>query len=357
MQPRKTVLDIPPYSPGMRVPGKIKMASNENPLGMGPLAARAVADSIGELHIYPDGGAGELTRALGAATGLDPACIITGNGSDEVIFLAAAAYLNPGDTVLVADHTFSEYRFSSTLMDGRVHTVPMQDGFFDLEAFRAALDASTRIVFLCSPNNPTGTIIPFASFLAFMEQVPSDVLVLMDQAYAEFVDDPDYGDVVPLVHRFPNLLVTRTFSKLHGLAGLRLGYGMGNPGLISVLSRVKPPFNTSLAAQAAGVAALADHDFQERSKELNRTGRAWITARLEAMGLRPWHSQANFVCVETRRDARALFQVIMDGGVILRPCGSFGLPGCLRISVGTPEQNRLCMDLLEGALKTVPPLS
>lgn len=354
MQSRPAVQHIPPYAPGLRLPGKIKMASNENPLGPSPAALAALAGHAAELNLYPDGSARPLCEAIARHRGLEPGQVIVGNGSDEVIFFAAATFLNPGDQILIADHTFSEYRFSATIMDGTVQVVPLRHGAFDLEAFLAALSPRTRIIFLCSPNNPTGTIIPQADLAAFLDRLPPEVLVLVDQAYAEFADNPAYGDVPALIGRYPNLLVTRTFSKLYGLAGLRLGYGLGPAGLISQMMRIKPPFNTSLAAQAAGLAALEDRDFVDRSLALNREGRAWIQAGLDRLGLPYYPSQANFVCLDTLRDGRQVFEHILEQGIIVRPCGSFGLPSCIRISVGTMEQNRRFMTLLEQALAAIP---
>jgi len=351
---RPNISELPPYQAGRKEPGKIKLASNENPHGPSPRAIEAARLHLDSMHLYPDGAASQLVNAIARHHSLPEGWIIPGNGSDEILMLAAATFLLPGDEVIIADHTFSVYETVSRIFDATVKTVALKAGFWDTAALKEAISPKTKIIFLCSPNNPTGTVISSAELENFLRQVPPHTLVLLDEAYAEFSDSPDFPDSRMLVHQYANLLVTRTFSKLYGLAGFRIGYGFGQAELIAALQRVRPPFSTSSLAQAAGCAALEDGEFIKLSLKTNLEGRAWLSGEISKLGLKQLPSQANFICVETRRDAQAMFRAISDGGVTIRPLTSFGLPSCIRISVGTAGQNRLLVEALAAALGQVP---
>jgi len=354
MELRKSLQVLKPYTPGKQAFGKVKMASNENPLGYSPQAAKLAQEYLNKLSLYPEGSAANLRQVLAKHLDLKPEELIIGNGSDEVIFFAASAFLNPEEEVLLADHTFSEYRFASTVLAGRVKTVELEAGWFNLDRFLEALSPKTRIIFLCSPNNPTGTIIPQENFEAFMKKVPSGVLVLLDQAYAEFMDLEDPNTYLPLVRQYPNLLITRTFSKLYGLAGLRIGYGIAHSETIQKLSVVKPPFNTSSLAQEMALAALRDQEHIKKTLALNLEGRSFFETNLGAHKLRYWPSQANFICIDLGIEASLVYQTLFDEGYIIRPLNSFGLPGCIRISFDTPEHNTACFEALLKACREHP---
>lgn len=340
LQTRRALDRLAEYVPGEKRPGMLKLSSNENPLGPSPLAIEQLRRSANEMHIYPDGAARALRERLSPAVGVPAEQIITGNGSDELMVYAAAAVLNPGEVALVARHTFSVYTFATNLFDGHVKSVEMTDGCHDPAAFLEAMQANprTRLVFLCNPNNPTGTYLNTDAVTRFLDQVPSDVLVVLDEAYCEYMDAPDAPDGTTLIDHYPNLLVLRTFSKLYGLAGLRVGYGMAQPELIGSLNRVKMPFNTSIVAQAVARAALDDHEFVARSLATNRSGRARLYRELDARGVRYYRTQANFVCISVERDAKEVAEQVAQNGVTIRPLNSFGLDWWIRVTIGTDEQ-------------------
>ncbi|MCL1818680.1 MAG: histidinol-phosphate transaminase [Spirochaetaceae bacterium] len=350
MRTRACVSAIPPYIPGKLKAGAIKLASNENPRGPSPLAMRALEDCIAGVHLYPDNDCLGLREALAARHGLEARNIVVGNGSDEILHLAAAAYLNPGEAAVTARETFSNYTFVTRLFDGRMKYAPLRDGVFDLEALAGLVDGGTRLVFLCNPNNPTGTYFGHAAFEAFLKTMPPDTLVVSDEAYADFAAAEDFPDSVSLVKAHPNLLVTRTFSKLYGLAGLRVGYGIAGEEVAGALAKAKISFSVSLPALAAARAALDDHEFVRSSLALNAEGRTWLSGEFTRLGLRHYSSQANFICVDVNRDSREMERRIMERGATIRPLESFGLPQSLRVTIGTPQQNAAFIACLEKAL-------
>ncbi|HHW13798.1 MAG TPA: histidinol-phosphate transaminase [Firmicutes bacterium] len=355
---RPAIFDIKPYVPGkpieevqreLGLTDVIKLASNENPLGPSVRAMEALRAWIPEAHLYPDGGAVALKERIARTAGVGMENVIVGNGSDELIKLLAETFLSPGDEVIVADPTFSEYAFAAHLMGARVKTVPLVGERHDLAAMASAISPRTRLVFICNPNNPTGTIVSAAGVADFLGSVPEDVLVVFDQAYQEYVDDPEYGDGLPHVLAGRRAIVLRTFSKIYGLAGLRVGYGLASAELLELVERVREPFNVNRAAQVAAAAALDDQEFLERSRELNRRERARLAAALTARGLKVVPSQANFLFVEVGVDSVRLFRRMLSLGVIVRSGDIFGRPTFVRITVGTPEQNdRLLAALMEA---------
>jgi histidinol-phosphate aminotransferase len=350
---RKTVEHLEEYVPGKRRSGTVKLSSNENPLGPSPRALSAIAEWAGALNVYPDGFATELRSALAerirTESGEDKIAaenIIVGNGSDEVLLITAGTFLNPGERAIIPEHTFSQYEFATRLYDGEPVFAPMRDGRILLDEMLALVDGKTRLVFVCNPNNPTGRYVDAEELRAFADRVPEDVLLVIDEAYYEFADADDFPNAVRIAAERENVLVLRTFSKLYGLASLRVGYGIGAAGLISSMHMVKPPFNAGLLAQKAATAALSDTEFVDQTLENNREQREILKGELDLLGMPQYPSQANFICTDCGRDAAEFAAELSEEGVSVRPLTSFGMPTWLRISVGTAEQNRLLVDAL-----------
>jgi histidinol-phosphate aminotransferase len=329
----------------------IKLASNENPLGPSPQAVEAIQRAVGQLHLYPDGASFHLLRALAGHLGVEPSEVVLGSGSNELIELLIRTFMGPEDEGLVARGSFPAYKISLQSHGRRFVEVPMKDGFFyDLPAMAAALNARTRIVFLANPDNPTGTAFTRADLEAFLARVPADVLVVHDEAYFEFVDAPDYPNGLDYFRKHPNVVSLRTFSKIHGLAGIRLGYGVMDAKLAGYVNRVRMPFNLTSLAQAAGLAALQDGEHVRRTRALNAEGLALLEAELPKLGARVPKSHANFVLADFGRPSLPLYEGLLRRGVIVRPMAGNGYPTCLRISIGTPEQNARCLSALREVL-------
>ena len=350
---------IVPYVPGKPIDevereygirGSAKLASNENPLGPSPKAVAALRERLGELHLYPDGGCFHLRRALAAKLGVAPERLIFGNGSNELIDLAVRTFLRPGDEALLSRGTFVAYGLALDAMGATVRTVPLKDHGYDLEGMAGALTPKTRCVFLANPNNPTGTVYRRSEWENFIERVGPDVLVVADEAYFEYVGDPDYPDSLDDHREDRAILTIRTFSKVYGLAGLRIGYGIAHPEMVAMMNQVREPFNVNAAAQWAAAAAVDDADHLRRSLEVNRQGMALLTEGLAAQGIEWVPSQANFILVRTGQVGRVL-EGLLRRGVIVRPVGP-EFPEHVRVTVGTPDANRKFLDglaqLLEG---------
>jgi histidinol-phosphate aminotransferase len=354
MQLREDLRDLKPYTPGKLMPGALKLASNENPLGPSPLALKALRAAADSVHVYPDGAAAALREAISTSLGIASDQILLGNGSDEVLTLIAGAYIRAGDNAVTADVTFSEYHFAVRLFGGSMKFTALKDGAFDLSAVNQAIDSNTKMVFLCNPNNPTGGYFSAEVLEAFLAGVPPSILVILDEAYFHYVEASDYPDSLKILKRFPNLLVLRTFSKIYGLAALRVGFAVASPEVVQQLAVVKQPFNVGTLGQVAAKAALGDTAFVERSRCVNREGAQFWKTELNRLGLFFYPTQANFVAIRVRRNAQTVFTAMADAGVTIRPMTSFGLSGWIRITIGTPGQNRLCLEALEHALDTVP---
>jgi histidinol-phosphate aminotransferase len=352
MQPKPVYRDclrpLRPYVPGSsseEVAGKYaperisKMGSNENPLGPGRKAVAAVTGMASGLSVYPDASAGELRAALAKLRGKQPGNFFVGNGSDEVLLLIAATYLNPGDTVLVGSHTFFNYEFVARVFDADVRTIPARDWRYDLTAFSRAAEEGAKLIFLCNPNNPTGLHFSHADLAGFLQSLPKDILVVVDEAYGEYADAADFPDSAALLEEFPNLIAVRTFSKAHGLAGLRVGYGMASEAVAEDVRRVKMPFNVNLLAQKAATAALDDEEHLQRTRSLNREGKAALSLALEGMDCEVLESQGNFLCFRPPHPSAALCDRLFRDGVIVRPLDRFGMDGWIRVTIGTPGQN------------------
>lgn len=335
---------------GLREEEIIKLASNENPLGPSPKALEAMRLTLERSHFYPDGGGYELRGAIAGRLGFQRENIVLGNGSNEIIEFIGHAFFSPGDEVVVARHSFAVYKLMAQLFGAYTVEVPDPRFTADLEAMLAAVTTRTRVLFLANPNNPTGTLVGQKAIDRFMAKVPDHVLVVFDEAYYEFLDEEAAPDVLKYVHEGRNVVVMRTFSKIMGLANLRIGYGVTTPELAAVLQRTRQPFNANGIAQAGALAGLLDTEHMLRTRQITREGRKYLEKEFAAMGFEYVPSAANFVLVKVG-DGNAVFQALLRKGIILRAMGSYGLPEWIRVSVGTMDQNRRCIAELKALAK------
>lgn len=351
---------ITPYQPGKPISelaremgiaeaSIVKLASNENPLGMSARARDAVRIALADLARYPDGGAFSLKAALCARFGVKAEQLVIGNGSNDILEIASLAFLGSGRSAVYAQHAFAVYPLATQARGARGIEVPAKHFGHDLDAMAAAIAPDTRIVFIANPNNPTGTFIPGSEIEAFLAKVPQDVLVVLDEAYTEYLSAEQRYDAIAWVERFPNLLVSRTFSKAYGLAGLRVGYAIAHPEVADLMNRVRQPFNVSSVALAAAEAALADDEFLAQSAELNRRGMVQLTEAFGALGLEWIPSAGNFVTFKVG-DAAGVNRALLQQGVIVRPIAGYGMPHWLRVSIGLPEENERFIAALRRAL-------
>lgn len=355
------IRQISPYVPGKPIdelaremglaPESIlKLASNENPLGMGAAAKTAVQAALNGLERYPDGNAYRLKQALSTRYGVPMEALILGNGSNDVLELAVRAFLTAGAGAVYSQYAFAVYGLATQSVGGRGIEVPARAFAHDLAAMADAVNADTRIVFLANPNNPTGTFIPGGLLEAFLSSMPAHVIVILDEAYNEYLPPALQYDSVGWIKSFPNLIVTRTFSKIHGLAGLRVGYGMADPAVIDLLNRIRSPFNVNSIALAAAEAALLDETFIAQSHAINRAGMDQIVAGLNTLNLQHIPSMGNFVSFRVG-DAAGVNQRLLKQGVIVRPLASYGLPEWLRVTIGQADENVRFLEALSHALK------
>lgn len=333
---------------GLPVERIVKLASNENPLGMSPKARAAVENAVAGIERYPDNF--ELTRAIAERLGVAMEQVVLGNGSNDVLDLAARVFLAPGRSAVFSQHAFAVYPLATMSAGAECVAVPARHYGHDLAAMGAALRPDTRVVWIANPNNPTGNFLPQAGVRAFIAGVPKDVAVVLDEAYNEYLAPADRADTVAWIREFPNLIVTRTFSKIYGLAGLRVGYAVAAPEVADLLNRVRQPFNVNNLALAAALAALDDHVFIAESYELNRNGMAQIVAGLKRLGLEHIPSHGNFVTFAVT-DGAAVNRKLLQQGVIVRPIGGYGLPNHLRVTVGLERENARFLEALEQALR------
>ena len=325
----------------------VKLASNENPLGASPKALAAIRLALSEIARYPDGNGFALKQALSARLKVKPEQIVLGNGSNDVLELAARAFLSPGTQAVYSQHAFAVYPLATQACGAQGIEATAKNFGHDPEAMLQAVTAQTRIVFIANPNNPTGTLLSTDEMLAFLRRLPKQVLVVLDEAYNEYLPDKLKTPSVSWLHEFSNLVVTRTFSKAYGLAGLRVGYALAHAGVADLMNRVRQPFNVNSAAQAAAVAALDDHEFVKQSYQLNQHGMRQITQSFKRLGIRFIPSYGNFVCFHVG-DASALYQRLLRRGVIVRPIADYGMPEWLRVSIGLPEENEKFLQALEN---------
>ena len=331
----------------------VKLASNENPRGPGRRVREALSAAMNDVSRYPDGNGFRLKSALAEHLDVRPEQITLGNGSNDVLDLAARVAVSPGTRGVVDEYCFVVYPLAIKSAGGELISVPSRDWGTDLGALAAAIDADTRIVYIANPNNPTGTWVDSDHLSAFLERVPQNVWVVLDEAYAEYVQRPEYPNGVALQRHFPNLIVTRTFSKIYGLAALRMGYAVSSPAFADLMNRVRQPFNGNSLALAAAEAALADVDFVRTSRELNAAGMARVESGLRRLGLQWIPSVGNFVTfhVGAGRDAADVYEAMLNEGVIVRPVANYGMPNHLRVTVGLPHENDRFLGALAKALE------
>lgn len=356
------VQELSPYVPGKPVeelarefgldPADIiKLASNENPLGPAPMALKAIQEALPELTRYPDGNGFALKQALSRRFGFELPMITLGNGSNDILELLARAFLAPGTEVVFSQHAFAVYPIVTQAVGATAIEVPAREWGHDLEAMAAAITPATRLVFIANPNNPTGTWIERAEFEAFMAAVPERVLVVLDEAYTEYVNVADALNGFDFIGRYPNLIVSRTFSKAYGLAALRVGYAISDPQIADVLNRVRQPFNVNSLALAAAVASLEDTTYLAESRRANREGMAQLEQGFRELGLAWIASRGNFVAVDLGREAAPVYQGLLREGVIVRPIAGYGMPNHLRVSIGLPQENKRFLEALARVLQ------
>ena len=351
IRPPEHILRIHAYEPGkpteevereLGLAGTVKLASNENPLGPSPRALAAIRDSLGGLHRYPDGTGFYLRRALTEREEVEPGNVILGNGSTELVEMLARTYLGRDGNAVLSEGAFIMYRIAVMTVNGNVRAVPLKDHTHDVRAMVEAIDDRTRLVFVANPNNPTGTFVGSDEMDFLLSNIPDGALAVVDEAYREYVEgyEPRYPDLRGQLRAGAPVVILRTFSKAYGLAGLRIGYGLAPPQVVADLEKVRSPFNTGSLAQAAALAALEDKDHVARSRQMNREGLEVLSRGLRGLGFAVVPSVANFVLVEAPMPAREAFQRLLQMGIIVRPMEVYGFPRGLRVSVGTPEENR-----------------
>ena len=340
------IKNLVPYQPGkpieelereIGIKGVIKLASNENPLGASRMAIDAIKEYMDKkVHRYPDGGGFYLRRALAKKWGVSMESVILGNGSNEIIELLIRTLVSPGDNAVTSENTFSVYRLIMTAANGSIITVPMKDERFDLKAITGEINSRTRLVFIANPNNPTGTMVTAPEMKDFMNSVPHDVMIVFDEAYAEYVTSDQYPDSLSYLKDGRNVTILRTFSKIYGLAGLRIGYGLTTVEIADMMNRVRQPFNTNALAQVGALAALEDVSHIEESRRINNEGKEYLYKEFHSMGINYIPTEANFIYFRAGDDGRAIFNAMLKDGIIIRHMGGANL----RVTIGLPEENR-----------------
>jgi len=358
------IRSIQPYQPGKPISELarelgldescvIKLASNENPLGTSPLALDAMINALHDVALYPDGSGYELKAALSRRYAVAPEQIILGNGSNDVLDLAARVFLKPGAAAVYSQHAFAVYPLVVKMIGANGISVPALDYGHDLPAMLDAITPETRIVFIASPNNPTGTLSSADDLLRFMERVSRDVLVVIDEAYYEYLPEANKPESVKWLKQFSNLLITRTFSKVYGLAGIRVGYGLTNPDVANLMNRVRQPFNVSSIGLVGALAALQDAEFVQKSYALNRTGMLQLTEGFRKLGIETIPSYGNFISFRIQGDAAntpKVYQSLLQQGIIVRPLGIYEMPHHLRVTIGLESENKRFLESLEYAM-------
>jgi len=364
-QARKNIQQLRPYQPGkpidelaremgLNAADIVKLASNENPLGPSPKALQAIEAEFAELTRYPDGNGFELKEALCAKLGIQSEQITLGNGSSDILEFIVKVFVNAGDEVVFSQHAFAIYALVSKMQGAECISVPAKDYGHDLDAMANAITEKTRIVFVTNPNNPTGTWLTKTEISDFLQKVPSNVIVLLDEAYYEYVNEAEYPNGIDYLAQYPNLVITRTFSKAYGLASLRVGYGISHTDIADLMNRVRPPFNVNSMALAAAVATLSDDEYVAESKKLNDDGLVYLTAEFDRLGLPYIPSVGNFISFEIPAEknisAADVNQKLLQAGVIVRPVANYEMPNHLRVSVGTEAENKAFIEALNKIL-------
>ncbi len=366
-EPKKTlakdgVMSIKPYEPGkpieevsreLGIPEEdiIKMASNENPLGPSPLGVQAIKDCADKVNFYPDGDCFYLKQDLAEHLGTKPENILMGNGSNDVLQIIADTFLRPGDEVIYFKHAFVVYILATKIADATPVVIDVKDDYSqDLDAVLDAMTDKTKLIFIANPNNPTGTMVTAEQLDEFMDCVPDDVIVVFDEAYYEYVDREDFPQTLKYVNEGRNIITCRTFSKIYGLAGLRVGYGIAKPELVEIMNKVRQPFNVSMVAQAAAKASLKDKEHVDKSVKINREGKIFLYSQFESMGLDYVSSEGNFILVHLGRPGPDVMKELLKMGVIVRPLVGYELPNSVRVTIGTREQNQKLIHCLKKVL-------
>jgi len=347
MVPR-SILSLNPYVPGkpieevkreLGISEVIKLASNENALGASPKAVQAIQDHLSRIHLYPDGGAWYLKRDLARHLEVSPENIILGNGSDEIVSIITRIFIQRGDEAIMGDPSFLMYKIDTQLSQGEVICIPLKNFQMDIFAVLKAITPRTKLVFISNPNNPTGTITPKEDMKKLLQKVPSHVLIISDEAYYEYVDDPDYPDTISWIKKGKNIVVLRTFSKIYGLAGLRIGYAVAREKIISLLNRARPPFNVNSLAQVAARASLKDKEHLNKSRKLIKEEKEFLYNHLRRLGISFLPTQANFILIESGKKTKEIILALLKKGIIVRGMEAYNLPHHIRLTIGTREQN------------------
>lgn len=356
IRPPDYISAIKPYVPGkpieelereLGIKDSVKLASNENPLGPSPFALEAIKTRQSGLNRYPDGGGYYLRKALAERLSLDMDNIILGNGSNELIDIAVRTFMRPGDEAVMAHPSFVVYSMSVQAMGCNPILVPLKDYRHDLKGMLKAVNEKTRILFIANPNNPTGTINKKEEFDHLMENIPKEILVIMDEAYYEYVTDPEYADSMKWFRRRRDILILRTFSKIYGLAGLRIGYGIADKNIITEMNRLRPPFNTNTLGQVAALASLADEEHIKRSRQINEEGKVFLYKGLEGLNIQYIPTEANFIYVPIK-NAFTIYDALLKRGIIVRPMG----PEAIRVTIGLLEENKRFIEALKLVLES-----
>ncbi|OPJ54936.1 histidinol-phosphate transaminase [Alkalithermobacter paradoxus] len=353
---RKELEDLVPYKPGkpieyvmkeFNLTNVIKLASNENPLGCSKKVKDAIQNALDNLHIYPDGNSTDLRSELAKKFNLSPSQVIPSSGSDEMVDILAKVFVNHGDEVIMADLTFPRYIATTKMMGGVPVIVPLKDFTHDIKGMQNAVTEKTKMIWICNPNNPTGTMVPTSEIIELLENVSKDVIVVLDEAYREYVTRDDYMlDSEKLLEKYPNLIILRTFSKAYGIAALRVGYTLASEEIVSNINKVRGPFNVNSLAQVGALAALEDEDFLKESYDLNKLGKEYLYKEFDSMGLKYALSETNHIFVDVKKDAFEVFDALQRKGVIIRPIMST----FIRVSMGTMEENKIFIDALKDVL-------
>ncbi|MBI2447433.1 MAG: histidinol-phosphate transaminase [Candidatus Omnitrophica bacterium] len=360
MLARENILNIKPYQPGkpieevqreLGLKKVIKMASNENAIGPSKKAVTAIKKSISQINRYPDGNCHYLKERLAQRLKVQPSNLIIGNGSDEIIILAVRAFLNEGDEAIIADRTFLVYKLAIIAQNGRVVSVPMKDFRYDLKEIKKAITEKTKLVFIANPDNPNGTYVTKKEVEAFLKGLPEDLILFFDEAYYEFVRERDYPDMMRYFKN-RNLIIARTFSKVYGLSGLRVGYGISHPDMINYMNRVREPFNVNSLAQAGALAALDDEGHLRQTLELVSRGKEYIYNNLKRLGIRYVPSVTNFILIDVGRDSTRVFEKMLKLGVIIRDMKPWDMDNFIRVTVGTMDENKRFIQALEQVLRS-----
>ncbi|MEK5231494.1 histidinol-phosphate transaminase [Lysinibacillus sp. FSL K6-0232] len=329
----------------------IKLASNENPFGCSPKVTAYLQNNAVNHALYPDGYAQNLRTAVANYLGVQETQLLFGNGSDDLIAIITRALLYPGVNTVMADPSFSQYWHNAEIEGAEVRKIPCVDGAHDLDAMAAAIDEQTSVVWVCSPNNPTGVVIPDADLRNFLAKVPSDVLVILDEAYIEYVTHSGHKNTLPIIDDYPNVLLLRTFSKAYGLASFRVGYAIGQPEVIAKLDPVRAPFNNTILSQAVAAIALSDQDYIQACRDANEKGKKQYVEFCEKHNLKYFPSDTNFIFFDTKADSDVVFQELMKKGFIIRSGNALGMPGFIRVTIGTEAQNAALLSQLDVILK------